>query len=163
MSSPKILELEEKINKMQVNMTLYNKNSHTYNHTGSNANLEEPIVFDYSKRNYGDLLSKQNYGIKIGAGVNHINVKANALIRLDNSNQNTDVYITIRKNGNKLAEGNFFQTGFSPFTYHIYSEYLEVQEGDLIELWLAGSNADINVLDGGEDIRQTQLTVEVVA
>lgn len=97
MSSPKILELEEKINKMQVNMTLYNKNSHTYNHTGSNANLEEPIVFDYSKRNYGDLLSKQNYGIKIGAGVNHINVKANALIRLDNSNQNTDVYITNNK------------------------------------------------------------------
>lgn len=161
MSGPKILDLEKRINKMQVNMTLYNKNGHTYNHTGSNANLEEPIVFDYSRGN-GNLLSKQNYGIKIGAGINHVNVKANALIRLDDSNQNTDVYITIRKNSNKLAEGNFYQTGFAPFTYAIYSEYLEVQEGDLIELWLAGSNADINVLDGGEDIRQTQLTVEVV-
>lgn len=162
MSDPKILKLEKRINNMQVNMTLYNKYTHTYNHTGDNANLEEPIVFDYSSGNPGNLLSKQNWGIKIGKGINHINVRANALIRLDNSNQNTDVYVTIRKNGNKFAEGNFYQTGFAPFTYAIYNKYLEVKEGDLIELWLAGSNADINVLDGGEDIRQTQLTVEVV-
>ncbi len=162
MSEPKILEIEKRIDKMKTNMTLYNKNSHTYNHTGSNANLEEPIVFDYSSGNPGNLLSKQNLGIKIGAEVHHINVKANALIRLALSNQSTDIYVTIRKNGEKLSEGNFFQSGQGPWTYHIYSEYLEVQENDLIELWLAGSNADINVLDGGENLRQTQLTVEVV-
>lgn len=147
---------------LSTNMTLYNKDSHTYNHTGGNANFEEPIVFDYSSGNPNELLSKQNWGIKIGAGINHINVKANALIRLGQSNQSTDIYVTIRKNGEKLSEGNFFQTGFAPFTYSIYKEYLEVKEGDLIELWLAGSNADINVLDGGENLRQTQLTVEVV-
>lgn len=162
MSEPKILEIEKRIDKMKTNMTLYNKNSHTYNHTGSNANLEEPIVFDYSSGNPGNLLSKQNWGIKIGAEVHHINVKANALIRLALSNQSTDIYVTIRKNGEKLSEGNFFQSGQGPCTYHIYSKYLEVQENDLIELWLAGSNADINVLDGGENLRQTQLTVEVV-
>ena len=60
MSEPKILEIEKRIDKMKTNMTLYNKNSHTYNHTGSNANLEEPIVFDYSSGNPGNLLSKQN-------------------------------------------------------------------------------------------------------
>lgn len=147
---------------LSTNMTLYNKSSHTYNHTGGNANLEEPIVFDYSSGNPNELLFKQNWGIKIGAGINHINVKANVLIRLGQNNQSTDIFVTIRKNGEKLSEGNFFQSGLGPWTYHIYSEYLEVQEGDLIELWLAGSNADINVLDGGEDIRQTQLTVEVV-
>lgn len=162
MSEPKILEIEKRIDKMKTNMTLYNKNSYTYNHTGGNVNLEEPIVFDYSSGNPNELLSKQNYGIKIGAGINHINVKANALIRLGQSNQSIDVYVTIRKNGEKLSEGNFFQNGFAPFTYSIYKEYLEVKEGDLIELWLAGSNADINVLDGGENLRQTQLTVEVV-
>lgn len=162
MSEPKILEIEKRIDKMKTNMTLYSKNSHTYNHTGSNANLEEPIVFDYSSGNPGNLLSKQNWGIKIGAEVRHINVKANALIRLGQSNQSTDIYVTIRKNGEKLSEGNFYQSGQGPWTYHIYSEYLEVQENDLIELWLAGFNADINVLDGGENLRQTQLTVEVV-
>lgn len=160
--TPKILNLEKEIKKHRTNMTLFNKSSHTYNHTGSNANLEEPIVFDYSSGNPRDLLSKQNWGIKIGAEVRHINVKANALIRLGQSNQSTDIYVTIRKNGEKLSEGYFYQSGQGPWTYHIYSEYLEVKEGDLIELWLAGSNADINVLDGGENLRQTQLTVEVV-
>lgn len=162
MSEPKILELKKQIEKMKANMTLYHKSSHTYNHTGSNANLEEPIVFDFNVDNSHGLLFKQNYGIKIGKGVNHINVKANALVRLALANQSTDIYITIRKNAEKMSEGNFFQSGQGPWTYHIYSEYLEVQEGDLIELWLAGSNADINILDGGEYLRQTQLTVEVL-
>lgn len=162
MSEPKILELEKRIDKMQTNMTLYNKSSHIYNHTGGNVNLEEPIVFDYSSGNPDKLLSKQNYGIKIGVGVQHINIKANALVRLDKQNQSTDVYITIRKNGIKYAEGNFFQQGYEPHTYSIFRNYIEVKEGDFIELWVVGSNADINILDGEEDNRQTQLTVEVV-
>lgn len=107
---PKVLELEDKIKLMQTNMTLYHNTNHVYNHTGSNATLEEPIIFDYSSGNPGDLLSKQNWGIKIGAGVNHINVKAYSVIRLDSSQQNSDVYITIRKNGNKLAESSFYHT-----------------------------------------------------
>ena len=162
MSEPRILELEKELKKMKANMTLFQQASHTYNHTGSNANLEEPMVFDYSAGNPRDFFSKENWQIKIGPGVHHINVKGNAVIRLGEGNQSADIYVTIRKNEEKYAEANFFQSGVGPWSYHLYSEYMEVKEGDLIGLWLAGSNVDINVLDGGGNLRQTQLSVEVV-
>ncbi len=161
MSEPEILKLKKELEKRKANMTIFNAETHTYNHTGGNAYLEEPLVLSKCYDNSNGYLEYITNGIKIGAGVKHINVKANALVRLAQNNQSTDIYITIRKNEEKFAESNFFQQGLGPGSYSLYSEYMEVQEGDIIQLFLAGSNADINVLDGGGSLRQTQLTVEV--
>lgn len=158
---PKVLELEDKIKLMQTNMTIFYGTNHVYNHTGGNANLEEPIILDQYYGNHGDYLTYENNGIKIGTGIKHINIMANAVIRLNDSNQAGDVYVTIRKNGQKIAETSFFNNGYVPFTHSLFANYIEVKEGDLIQLYLAGANIDINVLNDSTD-KQTQLTVEVV-
>lgn len=160
MSEPKILDLEKEIRKIKANMTIYYGTNHVYNHTGDNVNLEEPILLDQHYGNGGDYLTYYNQGIRIGKNVNHVNIKANALIRLNQNNQSTDIYVSIRKNGQKLTEGNFYQSGFGPFTYHIFANYIEVVEGDVIQLYIAGTNADINIMNDSTN-KQTQLAVEV--
>lgn len=158
---PKVLELEDKIKLMQTNMTIFYGTNHVYNHTGGNANLEEPILLDQYYGNHGDYLTYENNGIKIGPGIKHINILANAVARLDNSGQAGDTYVTIRKNGQKIAESSFFNNGFAPFTHNLFANYIEVKEGDLIQLYIAGSNIDINIVNDSTN-KQTQLYVQVV-
>lgn len=148
-------------NKKSTILTAYNSEDHTYNHTGSNRDLVEPILLGSFDGYGGGYLTYENNGITIGPGVKHVNIKASAIIRLTNSNQNGDIYISIRKNGNNIGESNFYQTGYAPFSYCMFRNYVPVEEGDHIQLYLQGANMDINILSDA-NIRKTQISVEFV-
>ncbi|MFR7544530.1 MAG: hypothetical protein ACLUWN_01080 [Clostridia bacterium] len=159
MSEPLILVLKKEIEKRKANMTTYYGKSQIYNHLSSN--IEERVWMNKYEDNGIGYLSHGTDGVLIEKNVKHINIKANALVRLNNNDQNGDVFISIRKNGISIAEGNFYQQGYAPYTYSIFRNYVEVKEGDLIQLYVAGQNMEINILDS-ENSRSTQLYVEVV-
>ena len=78
MSEPKVLELENRIKELEkrkTNMTVYTTAEQSYSHTGDNKYLQEPLRFQGSRGNSNDKLTFEKNGIKIGAGINHINVK----------------------------------------------------------------------------------------
>ena len=150
--------INELDDKKTANMTTYYGQSQVYPHGSSY--LEERIWMDKYVGDGKGYLTKGTDGVLIGAGVNHVNIKAMATVRLNGANQVGDVMVSIRKNGTRLAIANFFQSGFSPFSYAPFSNYVEVKEGDLIQLYIEGAN-DLNVVDD-PNFRYTQLYVEVV-
>ena len=160
MAEPQVLELENEIKKRHTILTAYNSEDHTYNHTGSNRDLVEPILLGSFEGSENEHLTYENNGIKIGKGVNHVNIKATAIIRLANNDQRGDIYVSMRKNGNNIGESNFYHQGYAPYSYSLFRNYLEVKEGDIIQLYIQGADMDINILDN-PDIRKTQLSVEV--
>lgn len=148
--------------------------SHVYNHTGGNIDLEEPIIFDWStitNEEVFDIPDAYSLGVKTkivtGAGeipvLKSVNLTAFANIRLDNSNQSQDVFIQIRKVNNgkfeKIAESWFFHQGYAPYTHFCMAKNVPVNLGDKFYLYLIGRDCDINIL-GNSDIWQTALVIE---
>lgn len=162
MSEPRILELEKELNseieKARTNMSIYTTSEQQYSHTGNNIYLQEPLRFQGSRGKTNDKLTFENNGIKIGAGINHINIKASVGIA-HSENDGRAVFLYVRKNGvtfstyiNRMREANQ--------TYHmtVYVDYMSVEEGDLIQLYVAMDNSNFKT-DGGTT---NQMTVQVV-
>lgn len=150
--------INELDDKKTANMTTYYGKGQVYSH-GASVSAERIWMDKYVGDGKG-YLTKGVDGVLIEAGVNHVNIKAMATVRLNSANQAGDVQVSIRKNGTILAIANFFHSGFGPFSYAPFSNYVEVKEGDLIQLYIEGAN-DLNVIDD-PNFRYTQLYVEVV-
>lgn len=161
MSEPKILELEKEIEKNRVNMTIYTNAEQSYSHTGENKYLQEPLRFQASRGNPNDKFTFEKNGIKIGKGINHINVKGTVSV-LHKESDGRNAFIYIRKNGIKMTEIQHrlqnMNEAYNMFTFY---NYMEVKEGDLIQLYIALDNANFTI-KGLSKISATQLSVEVV-
>lgn len=160
MSESKILELEKRIKALEkgkTNMTIYTTAEQSYNHTGANIYLQEPLRFQGSRGNPSDKLTFETNGIKIGAGINHINVKGIVTFTHTESD-GRPVYLYIRKNGSIISTQIMYMQTTQPYTIAIFKDYIEVQEGDLIQLYVAMDNANFKTAGNTDN----QLTVEVV-
>lgn len=160
MSESKILELEKRIKALEkgkTNMTIYTTAEQSYNHTGANIYLQEPLRFQGSRGNPSDKLTFETNGIKIGAGINHINVKGIVTFTHTESD-GRPVYLYIRKNGSIISTQIMYMQTTQSYTIAIFKDYIEVQEGDLIQLYVAMDNANFKT----EKSADNQLTVEVV-
>lgn len=157
MSEPKILELEKEIEKNRVNMTIYTNAEQSYSHTGENKYLQEPLKFQASRGNPNDKFTFEKNGIKIGKGINHINVKG-IVTFIHSESDGRPVYLYIRKNGSISSTQIMYMQTTQPYCMSIFKDYIEVKEGDLIQLYVAIDNANFKT-SGSTD---NQLTVEIV-
>lgn len=156
MSKPKILELEEIIKKMQTNMALYENKEISYSHTGDNRYLKEPIRFSQSRGNGAGLTFKNN-AIEIGAGIKHINIKGIANLKHSESDGRIG-FLYIFLNGAQICGNCTEMKNMNPYIITTYKDYVEVKEGDLVQLYVAIDNANFKTVGNTE----TQLTVQVV-
>lgn len=138
-------------------MIIYTTSEQSYSHTGNNIYLQEPLRFQASRGNPSDKLTFETNGIKIGAGINHINVKG--IITFTHSESDgRPVYLYIRKNGVIVSTQVMYMQTTQPYSITIFKDYIEVEEGDLIQLYVAMDNSNFKT-SGSTD---NQLTVEVV-
>lgn len=160
MSEPEIFKLKKKVEELEkgkTNMTIYTTSEQSYSHTGGNIYLQEPLRFQASRGNPSDKLTFETNGIKIGAGINHINVKG--IITFTHSGSDgRPVYLYIRKNGVIVSTQVMYMQTTQPYSITIFKDYIEVEEGDLIQLYVAMDNSNFRT-SGSTD---NQLTVEVV-
>lgn len=160
MSEPEIFKLKKKVEELEkgkTNMTIYTTSEQSYSHTGGNIYLQEPLRFQASRGNPSDKLTFETNGIKIGAGINHINVKG--IITFTHSESDgIPVYLYIRKNGVIVSTQVMYMQTTQPYSITIFKDYIEVEEGDLIQLYVAMDNSNFKT-SGSTD---NQLTVEVV-
>jgi hypothetical protein len=160
MSEPEIFKLKKKVEELEkgkTNMTIYTTSEQSYSHTGGNIYLQEPLRFQASRGNPSDKLTFETNGIKIGAGINHINVKG--IITFTHSESDGRlVYLYIRKNGVIVSTQVMYMQTTQPYSITIFKDYIEVEEGDLIQLYVAMDNSNFKT-SGSTD---NQLTVEVV-
>lgn len=160
MSEPEIFKLKKKVEELEkgkTNMTIYTTSEQSYSHTGDNIYLQEPLRFQASRGNPSDKLTFETNGIKIGAGINHINVKG--IITFTHSESDGRlVYLYIRKNGVIVSTQVMYMQTTQPYSITIFKDYIEVEEGDLIQLYVAMDNSNFKT-SGSTD---NQLTVEVV-
>lgn len=138
-------------------MIIYTTSEQSYSHTGNNIYLQEPLRFQGSRGNSGDKLTFETNGIKIGAGINHINVKG-IVTFIHSESDGRPVYLYIRKNGNISSTQIMYMQTTQPYTMAIFKDYIEVEEGDLIQLYVAMDNANFKTAGNTDN----QLTVEVV-
>lgn len=164
MSDPEIFKLKKKVEELEkgkTNMTIETNADRNYSHTGGNQYLQEPIQFQISRGNANEKLTLATNGIKIGAGINHINVKGTVSV-LHKESDGRNAFIYIRKNGTKMTEVQHrlqnMNEAYNMFTFY---NYMEVKEGDLIQLYIALDNANFTI-KGINKISETQLSVEVV-
>ena len=160
MSEPLILTLKRKVEELEkrkTNMIIYTTSEQSYSHTGNNIYLQEPLRFQGSRGNSGDKLTFETNGIKIGAGINHINVKG-IVTFIHSESDGRPVYLYIRKNGNISSTQIMYMQTTQPYTMAIFKDYIEVEEGDLIQLYGAMDNANFKTAGNTDN----QLTVEVV-
>ena len=160
MSEPLILTLKRKVEELEkrkTNMIIYTTSEQSYSHTGNNIYLQEPLRFQGSRGNSGDKLTFETNGIKIGAGINHINVKG-IVTFIHSESDGRPVYLYIRKNGNISSTQIMYMQTTQPYTMAIFKDYIEVEEGDLIQLYVAMDNANLKTAGNTDN----QLTVEVV-
>lgn len=160
MSEPLILTLKRKVEELEkrkTNMIIYTTSEQSYSHTGNNIYLQEPLRFQGSRGNSGDKLTFEQNGIKIGAGINHINVKG-IVTFIHSESDGRPVYLYIRKNGNISSTQIMYMQTTQPYTMAIFKDYIEVEEGDLIQLYVAMDNANFKTAGNTDN----QLTVEVV-
>lgn len=160
MSEPLILTLKRKVEELEkrkTNMIIYTTSEQSYSHTGNNIYLQELLRFQGSRGNPGDKLTFETNGIKIGAGINHINVKGIVTFIHSESDGRT-VYLYIRKNGNISSTQIMYMQTTQPYSITIFKDYIEVKEGDLIQLYVAMDNANFKTAGNTDN----QLTVEVV-
>lgn len=160
MSEPEIFKLKKKVEELEkgkTNMTIYTTSEQSYSHTGGNIYLQEPLRFQASRGNPSDKLTFETNGIKIGAGINHINVKGIITFTHSESDGRT-VYLYIRKNGVIVSTQVMYMQTTQPYSITIFKDYIEVEEGDLIQLYVAMDNSNFKT-SGSTD---NQLTVEVV-
>lgn len=160
MSEPLILTLKRKVEELEkrkTNMIIYTTSEQSYSHTGNNIYLQEPLRFQGSRGNSGDKLTFETNGIKIGAGINHINVKG-IVTFIHSKSDGRPVYLYIRKNGNISSTQIMYMQTTQPYTMAIFKDYIEVEEGDLIQLYVAMDNANFKTAGNTDN----QLTVEVV-
>lgn len=142
---------------LTTNMTIYSNTEQSYSHTGSNIYLQEPLRFQNSRGKPRDKLTFVTNGIKIGAGINHINVKGIVTFRHSESD-GRPVYLYIRKNGSIISTQIMYMQTMQPYSITIFTDYIEVQEGDLIQLYVAMDNANFKTAANTDN----QLTVQVV-
>ena len=145
------------LEKRKTNMIIYTTSEQSYSHTGNNIYLQEPLRFQGSRGNSGDKLTFETNGIKIGAGINHINVKG-IVTFIHSESDGRPVYLYIRKNGNISSTQIMYMQTTQPYTMAIFKDYIEVEEGDLIQLYVAMDNANFKTAGNTDN----QLTVEVV-
>jgi hypothetical protein len=160
MSEPLILTLKRKVEELEkrkTNMIIYTTSEQSYSHTGNNIYLQEPLRFQGSRGNPGDKLTFETNGIKIGAGINHINVKGIVTFTHKESD-GRPVYLYIRKNGSIVSTQIMHMATMNPYTISIHRDYINVAEGDLIQLYVAMDNANFKTYKDTDN----QLTVEVV-
>lgn len=160
MSEPLILTLKRKVEELEkrkTNMIIYTTSEQSYSHTGNNIYLQEPLRFQGSRGNPGDKLTFETNEIKIGAGINHINVKG-IVTFIHSESDGRPVYLYIRKNGNISSTQIMYMQTTQPYSITIFKDYIEVKEGDLIQLYVAMDNANFKTAGNTDN----QLTVEVV-
>ena len=160
MSEPLILTLKRKVEELEkrkTNMIIYTTSEQSYSHTGNNIYLQEPLRFQGSRGNPGDKLTFETNGIKIGAGINHINVKG-IITFMHSESDGRPVYLYIRKNGVIVSTQVMYMQTTQPYSITIFKDYIEVEEGDLIQLYVAMDNANFKTAGNTDN----QLTVEVV-
>ena len=160
MSEPEIFKLKKKVEELEkgkTNMIIYTTSEQSYSRTGNNIYLQEPLRFQGSRGNPGDKLTFETNGIKIGAGINHINVKG-IVTFIHSESDGRPVYLYIRKNGNISSTQIMYMQTTQPYSITIFKDYIEVEEGDLIQLYVAMDNSNFKT-SGSTD---NQLTVEVV-
>jgi len=163
MSEPLILTLKKKIEeleKIKTNMTIYTTSEQSYSHTAGDIYLQEPLRFQASRGNPNNKLTFEQNGIKIGAGINHINVKGIITFThfTHSDSDGRPVYLYIRKNGVIVSTQVMYMQTTQPYSITIFKDYIEVEEGDLIQLYVAMDNSNFKT-SGSTD---NQLTVEVV-
>lgn len=153
----KVADRVEKLEKRKTNMTIYTNAEQSYSHTGENKYLQEPLRFQASRGNPNDKLTFEKNGIKIGKGINHINVKG-IVTFIHSESDGRPVYLYIRKNGNISSTQIMYMQTTQPYCMSIFKDYIEVKEGDLIQLYVAMDNANFKTNRDTDN----QLTVEVV-
>lgn len=142
-------------------MTIETNADKSYSHVGGSQYLQEPIQFQKSRGNPNDMLTFEQNGIKIGAGINHINVKGTASM-FHKESEGRNVFIYIRKNGTIMTQAQHrMQNMNEVYDIVTFYDYMEVKEGDLIQLYIALDNANFTI-KGLNKISATQLSVEVV-
>lgn len=161
MSEPKVLELETELKKSRSYMTRYLTEDWSFNHTGSNQYLKEPIKFDATIDDSNDYLeSGDNGAVVIKEGVNHVNVKASARMQ-HTINNHTSKHLYIRKNGETvadLAEDADYKNTWNALT--IFKDYIPVKEGDKIQIFIACDN-ETGSCSGNANYPFTQMSVKV--
>lgn len=143
------------------NMTLYTNVETSYSHTGSSVYLQEPVKFQASRDNSRGMLTTEKNGIKIGKGIHHINVKG-IITALHSESDGRELFIYIRKNDKIFSENaQYMSASQKRNTVDTFINYLEVEEGDLVQLYVAMDNANFKI-EGVNYAAMTQLSVEVV-
>lgn len=161
MEDPKILKLEKEIKKSKSNMTRYLNGNASYSHRGDNIYLQEPVnLQNIINNSNGFLEAADNGAIKINSDVKHINAKAILAITHDLYDDAT-IYLYIRKNGKTVTQVQSNVHG-KTLTESIttFIDYLEVTEGDLIQLYIACDNEQGTII-GNSVYPITQLSVQI--
>lgn len=162
MPEPRILELEKELKKCRSYMTRYLTASYGFSHTGDNKYLQEPIKLNATIDNSNGYLEEaENGAVKIKEGVHHINVKG-CFVANHTINNHASFNLYIRKNGNIVSriyvDSDYTNTSGNLV---IFADYIEVEEGDNIQLYFACDNENGNIF-GRDDAIITQMTVQVV-
>ena len=142
-------------------MTLYTNVETSYSHTAGSMYLQEPVKFQAVRDDSRGMLTSEKNGIKIGKGIHHVNVRG-IITALHSENDGRELFIYIRKN-NKIYSENiqYMPNSQKRNTVDTFINYLEVAEGDLIQLYVAMDNANFKI-EGVNYAAITQLSVEVV-
>ena len=142
---------------LSTNMSIYTTSEQSYSHTGDNRYLQEPLKFQASRGNPNDKLIFTTNGIKIGSGINHINVKG-IVTFIHTESDGRPVYLYIRKNGVIISFQILYMQTTQPYSISISRDYLDVEEGDLIQLYVAMDNANFKTSKDTDN----HLSVQVV-
>lgn len=144
------------------NMTRYLNASYNFSHTGSSQYLQEPIKLNKTIDNSNGYLEEGDNGaVIIKAGVHHVNAKG-CFAANHNINNHAAFNLYIRKNGNTISriyvDSDYANTSESLV---VFSDYIEVKEGDKIQLYFACDNENGSIF-GRDDSIITQMSVQVV-
>lgn len=143
------------------NMTIETTADKAYSHTGGSQYLQEAIQFQKSRGNANEILTFEQNGIKIGPGIKHIDVKGSASM-FHKEADGRNVFIYIRKNKAMMTQAQHrMQNMDEVYDVVTFYDYMEVKEGDLIQLYIAIDNANFTV-KGLNGVGVTQLSVKVV-
>lgn len=154
--------INDLLNFISSNIIRYLSANWEYYHTGSEQYLQEPVKLDKVINNgNGYLEAGDNYSVIIKSGVHHIDVKG--IISISHTiNEHAGIFLYIRKNGNIISKTNedadYKNTTNS---ISIFADYMEVTEGDKIQLYFACDN-ERGTINGNNSEINAQMSVRVV-
>jgi len=122
----------------------------------SSLSSSRKIPLDTNINSIGNRLTfdSTNYGIKIGANVSKIKISGQTSIQYSASNGQYSTKIYVNSTGVSNAYGSAYKSGQAPTVLNISPMIINVQENDVISLWLVSGTSVIRP--------ETYLTVEVM-